>query len=295
MVLFLGCLWAETRQLRSRNGSPPMNGTPFRNRGAYEMYFLIALKNADYLKYKIQICRPSDLNTGNGQLTVDWGDGTVESWDSGWSYPEHTYSSIGMYLIKITSTAESCFLQNIGYYNYGISTTKQLLLMAKLGAEILLTNERTSATQNGFNNQTALKYVSLGGKEGLPAYCFAGCWALQAVKITNPMTEVKTAVFSNCYSLKSVDLSQTAVIGDYAFSYCRKLDKINAPICTSVGNSAFSSSGIRSAKLPKCTTVGNYGFTSCYGLDAPSSIEVAEGCTFGSNCFNDTYIYPEII
>lgn len=318
---------------------PPDDWLPVPEPGAYEMYFLIALKSADYLKYKIQICRPSDLNTGNGQLTVDWGDGTEESWDSGWFHPEHTYSSIGMYLIKITATEESCFLQNIGYYNYSISTTNQLLLMAKLGAEILLTNERTNATQNGFASQYALRYVSIGGKGGLPAGCFYNCYTLQTLKLQTPLTEVKNNTFNSCYKLAFVDISKAATIGDGAFCYCRSLKKANAPICTSVGSqgfyecislksvnvplltsiesecfydcyslsdadfpeavsvgyAAFRRSGVMSARLPKCTTVENYGFAACYGLDSASAVEVAEGCTFGSYCFDDTYIYPEII
>lgn len=317
---------------------PPDEWLPIPEPGPYEMYFLIALKSADYLKYEFRICRPSDINTGNGPLIIDWDDGTVDSWESGWSTPEHTYSAAGMYLIKATVTDESNFLQWIGNTSSSYRAN-QLLLMAKLGSEILLTNEKTYATQNGFASQSALRYVSLGGKGGLPAGCFSNCYTLQKVIIQIPLTEVKNNTFNSCYKLASVDISKATTIGDGAFYYCRSLKKANAPACTSVGSQgfyecislknvnvplltsiesqcfydcyslstvdfpevesvgygAFQRSGIRLARLPKCTTVGNYGFSGCYGLDAPSSIEVAEGCTFGSNCFYDTYIYPEII
>lgn len=112
---------------------------------AYEIYLLVEVVDLISPKLEIRISRPEDAVAGYGPMTVDWGDGTADEWTTDsipipdypdyykWSTLSHNYAAVGRYLIKISATEHSCFLQKItptGNMPYS------KVLCAKLGSEI---------------------------------------------------------------------------------------------------------------------------------------------------------------
>ena len=87
---------------------------------------------------------------------------------------------------------------------------------------------------------------------------------------TNITTISGSNVFSNCYSLTSINLpALTTISGNSVFSSCSSLTNINLPALTTIsGNSAFYNCySLTSINLPILTTISSSGaFASCYSL-----------------------------
>ena len=81
------------------------------------------------------------------------------------------------------------------------------------------------------------------------------------------ITKVREYVFFEKKSLTSIDLPVCTSIGDNAFSGCTALNSINLPVCTSIGTYAFySCKSLTSIDLPVCTSIGPYTFYRCTAL-----------------------------
>ena len=81
------------------------------------------------------------------------------------------------------------------------------------------------------------------------------------------ITKVREYVFFEKKSLTSIDLPVCTSIGDNAFSGCTALNSINLPVCTSIGDYAFySCKSLTSIDLPVCTSIGPYTFYRCTAL-----------------------------
>ena len=96
---------------------------------------------------------------------------------------------------------------------------------------------------------------------------------------------IERLAFSECKSLKNIDLSNVREIGKNAFYNCVSLDNINVG-AKYIGSSAFF--GCSSLKnitiLDDCVSIGSYAFTSCYSLEAltiPKNV-----MNVGSKCFD---------
>lgn len=272
--------------------SPPEMPEP----GDYEIYLLvdvISVSNADAAKLRINVASgDGNAYTGYGQIAVDWGDGTTDKWDKviltqegypdyyGWSDLVHNYTDVGRYLVKISATEHSCFLQNI-LPRDNIPFSK--VFAAKLGSKIIVNDNTDYHYCYAFYNQKRLQYVKMSGENGMPSMGFSGCRSLRKIDIAVPPQIIYTHQFSGCVNLKtfdfsavlevpeqgldnswftSVDMPKCVSIGDNAFYNCPALKKINAPLCASVGQSAFANN---------------------YSLD---TVTFAENCTFGSYCFS---------
>ena len=166
------------------------------------------------------ISRPEDANSGNGSISIDWGDSNGFSSEGGWSsFFSHRYNDTGQYLIKITTSEGSCFLQQTNGY---------IILIAKLGAEIVLNNDgitgATNHTQRAFYNQRRLHWAVINCKNGLP----------------------RDNAFRNCYALKKVDMAvPPAIIGDDTFVECRCLENFDfSHVVTIKSNSCYQASCI---------------------------------------------------
>lgn len=86
---------------------------------------------------------------GYGSVTVDWRDGTIETYEGcspdDWSqtprrseYHSHTYLEQGQYIVKILTDKFSCFFNRVRDLNYGQNNVN--LLIAKTGKNIRLVN-----------------------------------------------------------------------------------------------------------------------------------------------------------
>lgn len=138
-----------------------------------------------------------------------------------------------------------------------------------------------------------LNFINMPNLISISESAFANCKSLKSVEF--PMlTEINKRGFFNCGSLRTIITPKVTTIGDYAFDACKALEIINMPNVSTVGNYAFGSSAVNKVYMPKCISFGDYCFESCYNLDSPKDLDVADNCTFGSNCFSDVRIYPPI-
>ena len=65
------------------------------------------------------------------------------------------------------------------------------------------------------------------------------------------------------------------VIGDGAFSSCKKLTSVSFPNVTSIGNSAFDDCiALKNLSIPNATSIGNFVFSGCIALRSISLLEV---------------------
>lgn len=277
--------------------TPPADWPVVPEPSDYEMYFLIDV-SAVPQAFSFSISDSTGYIFNKGDLVIDWGDGTISSFSDGEDRTlYHEYDSAGKYVIKVAATEASCFLQNIVY---------PILLMCKLGDEIVIVGG--GSIQKAFQNQYRLQYVKLGGKGGLPSQAFMNDHALCKVDITIPPQIIPMSCFYRDYNMKKFDFSEvTAVeaggvqmsgfeqinmpkcetIGQRGFAAMPRLKKVNLPLCTSVGNYGLSQNfALEEVNLPLCTSVGENGLYAGWNL---RSLTIAEGCTFGSNCFKECY------
>ena len=299
--------------------TPPADWPDIPEPSDYEMYFLIDVSTVPQT-FSFSISDSTGYVFNKGDLTIDWGDGIISSFFDGEDRNlYHNYNATGKYVIKVSATETSCFLQNI---------VSSILLMCKLGDEIIIAGG--GSIHHAFQNKYRLQYVKLGGKGGLPSQAFMNDHALCKVDITIPPQIIPMSCFYRDYNMKKFDFSEvTAVeaggvqmsgfeqidmpkcetIDQRGFSSMLRLKKVNLPLCTSVGNYGLSQNyALEEVNLPLCTAVGNYGLSQNYVLEEVNlplcttvgeyglyadwnlrSLTIAEGCTFGSNCFKECY------
>lgn len=255
----------------------------------YEMYFLVLVfyppENVQFV-----LSNPVNVNTGGGNVKIDWGDGTVYDSAGGyWSLTNlsHKYNAEGQYLVKVTTTDESRFFQE---FRYGRT------LIAKIGSEIILNNDEIAegggSTQNPFWNKNYLFLAVINCKNGgLPRInAFRECSNLRKINIAVPPKVIGDSSFLGCKCLTRFDFSAAVLLDNLS---CKNsgFTEINAPLCTSIGDTAFDNCyNLRSVNAPLCTSVGSQAFLQCYDL---RKAVFAEDCVFGSNCFeNCVSLYP---
>lgn len=271
----------------------------------WEACFLVELTNPDKLEYQLEFSCPAPypVDANYGTITFDWGDGTVETCVGGridksgslisegenwWSKQRHTYAKVGQYVIKVTTDELNCRLQ------YAESSYPKALLIARLGKNIsLISYQGAERSDNTFNGCSRLHWVEFNSDTELPHYCFSYCYALKKIDMTKPLT----AIYDYCFAyvpaacISKIDFSEVTEIGRYAFNATR-ITKMYLPKCTKIGESAFDycQNDFTEIIAPQCTSVGNYAFRYAYALE---KAVFADGCTFGSNCFQNCYnLYP---
>ena len=194
---------------------------------------------------------------------VDWGDETQESFTaSGLSNISHSYSAAGIYTVV-------CTADNINVFPAWRSISN-MLIMAKYGETVLLENEWNS---NAVGGTQYLKYIKISSFTDLSGGSyFSSCFALRKIIYKGQaVNNIPANTFAYCYVLDLSDWDFSAVqnVGNYAFTLCTNIKKINMPLCSSVGSSAFN---------------------GCYNL---ITAQFADECTFGSNAFQACYsLYP---
>ena len=183
----------------------------------------------------------------------------------------------------------------------------------------------TSIGSYTFNNCSSLASVIIPDKvTTISNHAFNSCSNLTSVTIGNSVTTIGNNAFTNS-GLTSVTIPTSVTsIGDYAFYGCGKLTEISVDAgntvyssedgvlfnkekttliqypcsknatsyeipstVTSIGNYAFSSSGLTSVIIPdKVTTIGNYAFNYCSDLTSvtiPNSVT-----TIGNYAFSNS-------
>ena len=145
------------------------------------------------------------------------------------------------------------------------------------------------------------------------AQAFASCDALTSFTVPDTVTTIGAQAFDNCNNLETVTLPSNAnftEVSDYLFNGCDKLTSITIPnsvtrignnafiACrslhsitipekvTTIGENAFSSSGLTSITIPaNVTSIGAYAFYDCSaltGITINGEIETIQERTFDS-------------
>lgn len=266
----------------------------------WEACFLVDMQNT--LTHQFYFGDPDyNGNRGYGHITVDWGDGTVDSFDGqehdengnyigGTSWSDkliHTYSANGQYIIKVTTTEHNCLLVTADDNNMRKST----LLIAKLGEKIQLEDYNGLKLFGPFNGCVRLHWVSVKSGTNIPYACFQNCYALRKIDLKSPIAVIPDYCFFRTYSLKFPDFSQVTSVGYNAFSSAYALKKISLPKCTKIGDYAFTDIlTLAEIYAPLCKNVGEYAFNNASSLE---KAVFAEDCVFGTNCFSNCYnLYP---
>ena len=256
---------------------------------------------------------PTVANT----VTVDWGDGTTDTWTStSQETKSHIYTGVtdsSVYDITISCSSGT---YSFNTYITGSYTNNQNCIYT----DIKLSNQATQLQSNCFNNCYSLQSINIpSGVTSLETSCFNGCYSLQSITIPNSVTTLGSSCFFNCYSLQSITIpSDVASFGGSCFNGCYSLQSITIPsgvtslqiYCfvscyslqsitipnsvTTLGSNCFSGcSSLQSITIPNSvTTLGDSCFSNCYSLQ---SITIPSGvASLGSSCFYGCYSLQSI-
>lgn len=290
----------------------------------WEICFLIEIRNVP--TFFLWLLNPQTGEYGYGNVTVDWGDGTVETYEGcspdDWpqtprrgEYHSHTYSEQGQYIVKVLTDEFSCFLNRVRDKSY--SSQNVNLLIAKTGRNIRLVNVpddpsgwRTSDGTFGYNYR--LRWVKINGSSQMQQHGFNNCASLKRLDLAEPMTEVPKSCFQIATVPQNFDFSKIQKIDEYSFRQailpakitlleCTEIrnrafnnctvEKISAPKCVKIADYAFSSNRyLKTISAPLCTNAGGYSFEVCNSLEAA---EFSDDCVYGTNCFYNCFsLYP---
>lgn len=141
---------------------------------------------------------------------------------------------------------------------------------------------------------SALQSVSLNRVQTLGEGLFSMCDELRSINISGSATAIPRTFCYGCKSLTQVGIPVVESIGEFAFMDCESLREFPfMPGLRHIGDSAFESSGLTSARLKAgCETLGDEAFFNCQGLQAvefPASMLRIGDAAF-QHCDKITYV-----
>ena len=190
--------------------------------------------------------------------TIDWGDGTVETFDT--DSPQvntHTYNDgVDNHLIGIsgvTSIGGSAFS--------GCSGLKS----------VVIPDSVTSIGGGAFSACRSLTSITIPDNvTSIGNRAFYKCSSLTNVEIPDSVTSIGQETFSFCSSLTSVAIGGSVTsIGEEAFAHCSSLTSVKiSDSVTSIGQSAFNNcKSLTSVVIPdSVTSIGGWAFYDCASL-----------------------------
>lgn len=200
-------------------------------------------------------------------LTIDWGDGNIESVSGTTVTATHEYNSIGSYVIALKVAEGQTILFGQG------SSIKTLF-------------------QGSIYHANLLHKVEIGrGVKEIPSYSFTDCHSLQLISISKGVTSTNNLSFNKCYSLKALVLpSGLTTVGAYFYTFY-SLESVSFPnvaIKTIGSNSnAISKTGLQTLILPNgITSLPSTAFQDNFMLKyaiLPNTITSLSNGTF-TNC-----------
>lgn len=246
----------------------------------------------------------------DGNITVDWGDGTTKDSLSGTSldsllYIGHTYSQIGDYTITIATIGSTGIAFGGTNNNYaGIlspvsasnarrfaNTYSNKIQAIRIGPHVKLNSRPFNALRNCkyFTVPTDIEWTNAY------VYVFRNCGELTSLVIPPGVTGIGRYCFQNDASLDCVSIPPSMTyLGANTFESCTTLKNIclhnNITTIASAGNTFINAYGLRNLVLPinaNITEIPEYMFNNCYSLERlilPNSIttigdEALSGCS----------------
>lgn len=141
----------------------------------------------------------------------------------------------------------------------------------------------TSLSNGAFQNCSSLETITLPDSlTTLGSTVFSGCTSLTTVGVPDSLTAIGSSAFSNCTSLSSFRFpASLRTIDNAAFYNTAALEEADFSACsslTTLGQSAFYQSGIKTLDLSNCsslTSIPAYCFELCKNLE---TVDLT-GCT----------------
>lgn len=147
--------------------------------------------------------------------TIDWGDGTVETFDTAsTTVNTHTYTDG-----KTEHTIAISGLTSIG--DSAFRSCSRL-------TSVTISNSVTSINYAAFNGCSSLTSATIGNSvTRIEGAAFSWCNSLTSVTIGNSVTSISWDVFNNCSSLTSVTIPNSVTsIDSAAFKNCSSLKQL---------------------------------------------------------------------
>lgn len=118
------------------------------------------------------------------------------------------------------------------------------------------------------------------GLSKISSSAFSNCKSLKSIDIPSSVTYIDSYAFSGCSSLKSVTLPETlTTLRAHAFGYCTSLETLTIPSSiTTLSDYLFEyCSNLKAVNLPSTLTeIGNWTFSYCTSL---VTMDIPEGVT----------------
>ncbi|MGN1120066.1 MAG: leucine-rich repeat domain-containing protein, partial [Oscillospiraceae bacterium] len=141
-----------------------------------------------------------------------------------------------------------------------------------------------------FSGCTKLASVSIPAVEALGEEVFRGCTALTTATIADGVTELSAQLFAGCTALKTVAIPSDSLvtIGDYAFTNCVSLEKVNY-----ITKSGVKENTKNILEIPSgVETIGSFAFQGCSNFE---SLIISETVTYiGGSVFTSCNNLKEV-
>lgn len=278
--------------------------------GKTRLYIVIA-KDGDAVTLRYS-------QTASNGVTVDWGDGTATSTQSGTGNksPSHTYSTAGEYVITFTCSS--------GTYATGNASTTNMLFNNNNNSclrKVEIGENVTAIGPGSFYYCPRLRSITMPPLNGkIDTSAFEGCVGLTYLTLPRGVTDTVTSAFGasslvtmsvaddfrnmyskgfqNCYVLDHVWFPETLTgIGNSGstFNNCYMLRRINfPPLIVQYGNNAFDGCHVlEHITLPSTLTqIKSSMFVNCWSLQditIPASVTTINASAF-DKCYSLTSV-----
>lgn len=218
--------------------------------------------------YKTAGFAAGSFKSGSTQATVDWGDGTVQTYTS-MTGINHTYSTVGTFIVKVSDDLSS------------------------------LTVCGDSSTYYNRNRYTLTKVLKYGKSiTAIPSYCYYYAQYLTGIEASMPnVTSMGNYAFYQCQRLKSLSFIKSTQITKLpydCFNSCKALTDLdgcqNITTLNTSGYQFAACSGLTSFNgLGNITTLPQRSFYGCTSILSLSTLPTTV-TSYGSYCLVHTKI-----